>query len=158
MDIQDIARVLTAKQTGSFYTIRVNRPGKVRKGINDHITKVSTFQGMVAEYSNRRPVRDAVESGEREEPVMPVWAESVEVAGMRFWRNLKTGQHYLPVCVTGNPAKAQWYRNGEPVELDTVKDALLASEYAPKPSKDEVEEKGQALFVAVGIDNVEAIM
>jgi hypothetical protein len=59
--------------------------------------------------------------------------------------------------VTGNPSKAQWFRNGEPVNLDDVKDALLASEYATKPSKEETEEKGQALFVAVSVDNIESL-
>lgn len=157
MTVQQIAQILTAKQGGSFYSVRVNRPGKTRKGVSDTITKVSTFQGMMAEYSNRRPVREAVENGERDAPVMPVWAESVEVEGLRFWRNIKTGAHYLPVCVTGNPAKAQWFRNGEEVTLDDIKDALLASEYAPKPSKEETEEKGQAQFVAVGVENIESI-
>lgn len=157
MNVTEIARILTAKQGGSFYSVKVNRPGKVRKGVADNITKVSVFQGMLADYSNRKPVKDAIEAGERDAPVMPVWAESVEIEGMRFWQNTKTGQHYLPVCVTGNPAKAQWYRNGEPVNLDDVKDSLLASEYATKPSKEATEAKGQALFVAVSVDNIESI-
>lgn len=157
MTVSQIASILTAKQGGSFYSVKVNRPGKVRKGVADNITKVSVFQGMMAEYSNRKPVKDAVDAGDRNAPVMPVWAESVEVEGMRFWRNIKTGQHYLPVCVTGNPSKATWFRNGEEVTLDAIKDSLLASEYAPKPTKEETEEKGQALFVAVSVDNIESI-
>ena len=157
MTVTEIARILTAKQGGSFYSVKVNRPGKVRKGVADNITKVSTFQGMLAEYSNRKPVADAVSNGDREAPVMPTWAESVEIEGMRFWQNVKTGQCYLPVCVTGNPSKATWFRNGEEVTLDAVKDSLLASEYAPKPTKEETEEKGQAQFVAVSVDNIESI-
>ena len=157
MTVSQIASILTAKQGGSFYSVKVNRPGKVRKGVADNITKVSVFQGMLAEYSNRKPVKDAVVAGERDTPIMPVWAESIEIEGMRFWRNVKNGNLYLPVCVTGNPSKAQWYRNGEPVNLDDVKDNLLASEYAPKPSKEETEEKGQALFVAVSVENIESI-
>mgnify|MGYP000881272647 CR=1 FL=1 len=124
MNVTEIARILSAKQGGSFYSVKVNRPGKVRKGVADNITKVSVFQGMLAEYSNRKPVKDAVEAGERDAPAMPTWAESVEIEGMRFWRNVKNGNLYLPVCVTGNPSKAQWFRNGEPVNLDDVKDAL----------------------------------
>ena len=157
MTVSQIASILTAKQGGSFYSVKVNRPGKVRKGVADNITKVSVFQGMLAEYSNRKPVKDAVVAGERDAPMMPVWAESIEIEGMRFWRNVKNGNLYLPVCVTGNPSKAQWYRNGEQVNLDDVKDALLASEYATKPSKEETEEKGQALFVAVSVENIESI-
>ncbi len=157
MNVTKIAEILSAKPSGSFYSVKVNRPGKVRKGVADNITKVSVFQGMLAEYSNRKPVKDAVESGERDAPVMPSWAESVEIDGLRFWRNIKTGQHYLPVCISGNPAKAQWYRNGEAVTLDEIKDNLLASEYATKPTKEETEEKGQAQFVAVSVDNIETI-
>ena len=157
MTVSQIASILTAKQGGSFYSVKVNRPGKVRKGVEEKITKVSVFQGMLAEYSNRKPVKDAVVAGERDAPTMPTWAESIEIEGMRFWRNVKNGNLYLPVCVTGNPSKAQWYRNGEPVNLDDVKDNLLASEYAPKPSKEETEEKGQALFVAVSVENIESI-
>ncbi len=157
MTVETIAKILTAKQGGSFYSVKVNRAGKVRKGVSDNITKVSVFQGILADYANRKPVRESVENGERNAPIMPTWAESVEVEGLRFWRNVKTGQHYLPVCVTGNPSKAQWFRNGEAVELETVKDALLASEYAPKPSKEETEEKGQAQFVAVSVENIESI-
>jgi len=157
MTVETIAQILAAKQGGSFYSVKVNRPGKVRKGVADNITKVSVFQGMLAEYSNRKPVKDAVEAGERDTPIMPTWAESVEIEGMRFWRNVKTGQHYLPVCVTGNPSKAQWFRNGEAVTLEQIKDNLLASEYATKPTKEETEEKGQALFVAVSVENIESL-
>jgi hypothetical protein len=157
MTEQEIAKILLARKRGQFFSVRVNRPGKVRKGVSDNITKVSVVQGILAEYSNRKPVREAVESGLREAPEMPSWAESVIVEGLRFWRNIKTGQHYLPVAITGNPAKPQWYRNGEPVTLDDIRENLLASELAQKPTKAETEAKGQAQFIAVGVENIEAI-
>ena len=153
----EIANALASKSAGQFFTIRTRRDGKVRKGTADSIQKVSTMQGMLTDYARRKAVREAVESGERDAPELPKHiAESFTEGGVRFWRG-HNGKVYFPVCLTGNAPKSQWYRNGAEVTLDDIREALLASETAPRPDKTETEERGQALFVAVGIESVEAV-
>ena len=157
MTTEQIASILSAKRGGTFYTVTVNRPAKVRKGVSDTIIKRSVMQGMMADYANRKAVREAVESGDRDAPEMPAWAESIEINGVRFWRNRNSGAEYLPVCITGNNARTTWFRNGAEVALEEIAEALLASEIKPRQDKDELADKGQVPFVAVTVGNIESV-
>ena len=157
MTVHEIASILSAKHGGSFYTLNTARPAKVRKGVESAIVKHSVLQGMMADYSARKAVREAVQSGDRDAPEMPAWAESVEIGGVRFWRNVKTGAHYLPVVLSGNSSRSEWTMDGKAVTLDDIRELLLASETAPKPDKAELADRGQVPFIAVGVDNITAI-
>lgn len=157
MTANEIATILSAKRGGSFFTVQTARPAKVRKGVEAVIVKTSVMQGMIADYANRKAVREAIEAGDRDAPEMPSWAEAVEIGGVRFWRNLKSGAHYLPVVLSGNKARSEWTMDGQAVSVDDIRELLLASETAPKPSKDDLADKGQVPFIAVGVDNITAI-
>lgn len=157
MTANEIATILSAKSAGTFYTLVTRRPAKVRKGVADDIVKVSTLQGMLTDYARRKAVREAVASGERDAPELPKHiAESFELNGVRFWRG-HNGREYLPVPLTGNAARSRWERNGAEVTLDEIRDLLLASETAARPDKDELADKGQVPFIAIGVENVEAV-
>lgn len=109
---------------------------------------------MVTDYARRTPVKEAVESGARLAPELPGHIlESFFIGDIRFWRG-KSGKEYFPVNVTGNAAKAQWFLNGSPVTLDSIKELLLAEEYRVKPTKEAVEAKGQVIFNAITLENV----
>jgi hypothetical protein len=157
METNQIALQLSTKKAGQIYGVTVTRPGKVRKGVTDEIFKTSVMQGQLTEYAKRKPVRKAVEAGEREPVKLPSHIkESVSVDGVRFWLGYN-GEYYLPVCQNGNKPKVTWTRNGEEVSFAEIESDLLASEKPRQVTKEEVEEKGQALFFAPNVKNVAAI-
>ncbi len=156
MNKSEILAALSNRAPGQVATVTVERAGKVRaqfKGLS--LFKRSTFQIQLASYANRAPVREAVANGDREAPELPVWIESSEMTsnGIRFWHG-KTGSDYLAMPRFGDKATAEWILDGKAVDLETVKPFLLASEYAEKPSKSEVEDKGQAMFNAITLSNI----
>jgi len=156
MTTTEIATALESKPKGSIFTLVVTRAGKVRKSYDGKpITKTSIMQGMTnVNYADRKPVREAVANEERDAPELPSHIEDTfMVSKTRFWKG-KNGKEYFPVCLTGNKPQAQWYLDGEPVDLDTIKDHLLASEYAERKDKETTEDKGQALFIGVEVSNV----
>ncbi len=159
MNISEIAKALNQKPKGTIFTYTIGRKAKTRKSYDGaEIIKKSVAQGMVGtDYANRKPVREAVENGERDAPELPSHiAETFTVDGIKFWRG-SNGNVYFPVCATGNKPQTQWLIDGESVDLDEIKDFLLASEYAKSPSKEDLADKGQVPFVAVNIENIEAI-
>ncbi len=162
MNAQDIIQKLESRKAGQAVSITVNRPGKVRKALAAEagdIRKVSTYSLQLAAYGARQPVKDAVQSGEREAPTLPEWVERSErVGGVNFWFG-KNGGVYLALPVFGDKgnARVQWLRNGEKVEKSEIEKFLLASETTERPTKDETEEKGQAQFNAISLENIAEI-
>jgi hypothetical protein len=154
MDQCQIARILAAKQKGTFFTVRMVRPAKLRAAFKLlDIRKESSFQGMTGvDYAMRAPVRSAVESGERCAPELPSWVERVEhIEGIKFW--VKGAQWYFPMVFIKS-LNAQWWSDDQPVELSIIRDMLLASEYAERATKTEVEELHQAQFNAIKVENI----
>lgn len=159
MDIIQIAQALSQKPKGTIFTYRIERKAKTRKSYDGGtITKTSIAQGMVGtDYANRKPVREAVENGERDAPELPSHIEEAFITdGIRFWRG-KNGEIYFPVCATGNKSKTSWAIDGEEVSLDEIKDYLLSSELPKEVNKDDLADKGQVPFIAVNINNIAAI-
>lgn len=154
MDQCSIARILAASPKGSFFTVRMIRPAKLRKAYEKlDIRKESSFQGMSAvDYAMRAPVRTAVEEGLRLAPELPSWVERVEyLDGIKFW--VKGDQWYFPMVFI-KPLTSQWWNENQPVNIDCIADMLLASETAERKSKAEVEEMHQAQFNAIKVQNI----
>lgn len=160
MNADEIIAAIGSRQAGGFASVIVNRPAKLRKAYEgENIRKRSRIAIQLANYANRKPVREAVESGEREAPQLPGHIDRAEViGGVRFWIG-KNGKVYLPVPLAGEggQAKAEWLVNGEPATLESIAAKLLASETASRPSKETVESKGQAQFIGIGLENIESI-
>jgi len=162
MNATEIIEKLAARQAGGIASVVVNRPGKVRKALAGEagdIRKVSKFPLQLASYGKRGPVREAVANEEREAPKTPAWVGKVERQpnGLTFWTHATKGTQYLALPRFGDSAQVEWTRDGEPVKVEEIAHFLLASETAKRPSKAETEEKGQAQFVAIGLDNVAEI-
>lgn len=151
MQINEIAKRLENRQPGTFFTVKMRRPAKVRKGVTDQIEKESEAYAQLCDYAARKPVREAVEAGERDAPELPSHiAEVFRIGAVRFWRG-HNGKVYLPCVVNGGPtAKATWLRNGEPVDKAEIEPMLLASETAKRTEPKE----GQAAFFGVSIENI----
>lgn len=159
MNKQAIAEILASRHAGASYTVSVVRPAKLRKehrGVD--LVKASMFHSQLVAYAKRGPVAQAVAAGDRDAPTTPDWVASVERMpnGLTFWKHAD-GTEYLAMPRFGAAAKAQWMLNGEVVELDAVRDMLLASEYVERPSKQETEDKGQVMFNAIKVENVTQI-
>lgn len=154
MNAQAIANALNTRNTGQFFTVLMRRPAKTFKGVSEVVEKESEMQGILCDYANRAPVKAAVADGMRDEPELPSHIEkSFKIGNVRFWQG-KNGKTYLPVPATGNTPKAKWFLNGEEVTKAEVEPYLLASETRPQPTKDELEEKGQARFFGIDIANI----
>lgn len=162
MKLQSILSSLAARKGGQAVSITVNRPAKVRKTLAaeaGEIRKVSTYSLQLAAYAARQPVKEAIELGEREAPKLPEWVErSEKIGGVNFWFG-KNESVYLALPVFGDKGKArvQWLRNGKSVEKNEIEKFLLASETAERPTKDETENKGQAQFNAILLENIAEI-
>lgn len=163
MDKQAIFEAVSKRKKGTCIRLVVNRPAEVLKkaaGEAGEIRKRTAYSLQLASYGNRAPVKTAVESGEREAPKTPAWVVKVETLenGLRFWHHAN-GQVYLALPVFGDKGRArvQWTRNGEKVEKKEIESFLTAKEKTRRPSKSETEERGQAQFNAIKLENIEKI-
>lgn len=158
MEATAIALALTNRQKGSFYTIEMQRPAKTFKTYSGAvIEKHSTLQGILCDYANRSPVKNAVADGMRDEPELPSHIQTAfSIGNVKFWLG-KNGKTYLAVCATGNEPKVQWYLGGQPVRKSDVEQYLLASEKQKPAEKEETEDKGQAVFFGIDVTNILAV-
>ena len=161
MEKESIIAKLESRNKGTTARIIVDRPAKVRKTLAleaGDIRKQSSYSMQIAAYSNRAPVKQAVAEGEREAPSLPSWVAGTESFknGLTFWRNA-SGGYYLALPLFGDKGKAKnkWFRNGKEVDFSEVQPFLLASEIPiQRETKQETEEKGQAQFNAIKIENI----
>lgn len=152
----DITTKLASRAGGQFVRVITERPAKVKKSSQLAITKRSVMSLQLAAYGNRKPVREAVANEEREAPSLPKWVARVEKQGpITFWHG-HNGQVYLALPLAQSHGSS-FLVNGEAVSLDEIKEHLLASEKVQRASKEETEEKGQAQFVAIKLENIKEI-
>ena len=159
MNITTLSKKLSSKPKGSIAWITVKRPAKLRAAFkSENIEKVSRFPFQVGiDYAKRSPVKDAVEAGERAAPELPKHIKEAFVSdGIKFWRG-HNGKIYLPIPSSGEMKRSEWLQDGSPVESELIREKLLASEFSKRQSKSEAESKGQVLFFAPTIENIEEI-
>jgi len=153
MNQESIISALATRQAGQLFHVSMRRPCKTRKGVTANITKASKFTCQLSSYARRGPVREAVESGDREAPQTPSWVvKSEERNGLRFWYHAN-GQAYLAAPVV-NLGAVEFERDGKPATLSDLASELLASELKEKDSKEELAARGQVRFVAVKLENI----
>jgi len=146
-----IAQALENRQRGGFFTLYVDRPANIRKGVAEDIRKQSVFQGQLCDYSAKKIVREAIADGTRDEPVLPSYVkESFYVGNVRFWRG-QNGQVYFPVPLVGNKPQVTWTKDGTVVTRDEIAPLLLASELRESTPS---EEKSQVAFVGIKVENI----
>lgn len=157
MTSDQIAKRLSIRQFGGFYSVTSRRLCKTRKGTTSVIEKESVYQGILAEYSARKAVKEGIQSGEREAPHLPSgMKECFYKDKSKFFRSF-ADQEYLGVTISGNKPKSQYYKDGKPVDKSEIISDLLASELAPKKSKSELAENNQAEFIIVKVENVVSV-
>ena len=155
MDAVAIANALADKKAGQFYTLKMRREAKTFKTYSgDTIEKETTMQGILCDYANRAPVKNAVADGMRDEPELPSHIQSsFKIGNVNFWAG-KNGKTYLTVCATGNSPKVQWYLGGIECKKSDVLPFLLASENSEPKDKDELADEGQAVFFGIDVTNI----
>lgn len=153
MNTQDIIAKLNSIKAGTFFTIDVERPVKLRASYKlESITKRSTMQAQACDYVKRAEVARAVAEGERMEPETPEWVESVERFGScRVWA--KGEKRYLAMPTGGNRASSAYFDStGALVSREVIAEKALASE-----TKKQEPKAGQVSFRAISFDNIKAI-
>ncbi len=151
MNSTSIVAAFSKRKKGQFARIVMERPAAIRKTLAAEagvIVKRTALTVQLCDYANRGPIKQAVESGEREAPCLPSWVVSTESLpnGLKFWRHA-SGQQYLAAPLVGSKSAAQWTRNGKKVSLSEIAHFLLASETAKK-------EAGEVPFVAIKVENI----
>ena len=146
-----IAQALENRQRGGFFTLYVDRPANTRKGVTQDIRKQSVLQGQLCDYANKKIVREAVEDGIRDTPVLPSYVkEQFVLQNVSFWRG-NNGQVYLPVPLVGNKPQVTWIMDGVEVAKEDIAPLLLASELRESQPN---EEAGQVAFVGIKVENI----
>jgi len=154
MTPQQIAQSLAVRKAGCFFTVKIRRPCKTRKGVDSIIEKESIYQGQLCDYSAKSAVKQGIESGERDAPELPKgMKESFKDGNAKFYRGFND-QKYFGVVVDGNKPKSKYYKNGQIVEKDQIIGDLLASELSRPKTKQELAEKRQSPFVLIKCENV----
>ncbi len=157
MTPEQIAEKLVSRAKGQLYTIKSRRPCKLRKGVNLEIFKETEQQGMLCDYSRRGPVREGVESGEREAPELPKGVKAVKhIGGVKFYEMFNSNI-CLSVPLSGNPPKSKYLINDKEVTPEEINDYLLASEKVEPESKEELEKIFQAPFKMISVKNIVSI-
>ena len=153
MNTQDIITKLNSIKAGTFFTLDIERPVKLRAAYKlESITKRSTMQAQACDYAKRAEVARAVAEGERMEPETPEWVESVErVGACRIWA--KGEKRYLAMPTGGNRASSAYFdATGALVAREVIAEKALASETKKQELK-----AGQVSFKAISFDNIKAI-
>jgi hypothetical protein len=154
MTPEQIAEKLVSRAKGQLYTVKSRRPCKLKKGFNLEIFKETEQQGMLCDYSRREPVREGVESGEREAPELPKGVKAVKhIGGVKFYE-MANGNICLSVPLSGNKAKSKYLLNGQEVSQERISDYLLASEKVEPESKEELEKLHQVPFKMISVGNI----
>lgn len=154
MDAASIAKALEGRKPGSFFSVTVRRPAKVRKGTTEVIEKMTVMTGQLCDYAARAAVKNAVADGERDAPELPSHiSHSFKEGNVKFWQG-NNGEVYLPMPMAGK-STVTWFLGGEPVDYSEVEPYLLAAD-KPKPhkTKEELAELGQVAFSATSLKNI----
>lgn len=157
MTPEQIAQRLQNRQRGSIFSVVSRRPCKVKKDCDFVIEKLTNQQAQLVEYSNRGPVKQGVESGEREAPQLPRGVKSAKyIGGVKFYENY-SGKTCLALPLTGNRPQSKYFLNNKEVPFEVVSDYLLASEKIIPETKEQLQKIHQAPFKMIDVTNIREI-
>lgn len=138
MDIQDICKAIGTIHKGANIVCEWTRPAKVRatNTLGKVEKRVRAIGRMGLDYDNLSSVQDKRESGN-----LPAVSGGLPWGEWAIFPYLiaHKGAHYVRLyngtCASIKP-HAEWLLNGEPVDVETVRPVLLASETAEKEKGD----------------------
>lgn len=147
MNITSITSTIGSARKGSIHTFSIEKTIKLKGG--GVATKRTTMQGQVSvNYANLKDVKAGIESGEREAPIAPSWAESVEIDGVRMIRHKGSGKLFLPIAPTGNKGKSEYLVAGVKVDPATL----------PLYAKDKPRQNSEKLaWATIAAENIQKI-
>lgn len=142
---QILANVLQKK--GQFGRAKWSKQLKTRKGVSDTITKKTQMVVRAGiDYDNMRSVQEKRESGElpAENAGLPSWQEW-DIFPYLLRKKGEPDKKYIRLYPVQNSVQTEYFLNGEPVQLDEIKEYLLASEL-PSGNKPDC--------ITVGLENM----
>ncbi len=157
MTPDQIAKALSEKKGGNFFSVISRRPLKLKKGCFSTIEKESHMQGILAEYANTSNVKSGIQNGERDRPHLPKGVkECFYIGRIKFFR-MESGKVCLAVNIAGNQPKSFFYKNGSLVEKEKLVDEVLSQDLAEKNTRAELAGVNQSPFVMIGVENIKSI-
>lgn len=133
MNINKLIEAILSQAKGVERTIVQERPAKTKKSFTGNIVKRSTIRCRFVNYMSQQTAKQAREAGREERPNN--WDSHVETHCDGLFTDSK-GK--LKVCVGhsafGHKGKKEFILNGNPVDVETIKPFLLASEYKKSDS------------------------
>ena len=130
-----LQNIIDNTKGGQFRTVDIERPLKVKKGV-EPITKKSTVSiRLGVAYDNIKDVQAKRESGElpAENAGLP-WGEWLQYPYVIAHK----GEQYLRCSLNknGNPKPAQYFQNGIEITKEQAQAVAYASEFADKDDMD----------------------
>ncbi len=154
MNPHQIAEKLASRARGGIFSIISRRPCKTLKGCPFVIEKLTKQQGILAEYSARKSVKEGIESGERDEPELPKGVRSCyKIGNVKFYEYMN-GNTGVAVPLAGNPAISIYYVDGVETPKEKIEHFLLASEKIKPESKEELQKIFHAPHKIIGCSNI----
>lgn len=147
MKLEDIIKQISKTRNGTFRSVKTRRFIKLKSGAIAEKESLFQVQNNI-EYGNRATVQ--------RQTSCPIWAKAVYISGIKFWQNKNTGEHYLPLNISGKVV-SRWSLNGKRIRVEDIEDNLPAKEKQKRPTAEELAEKNQAQFVICKIDTVISI-
>ncbi len=149
MEKENIIEKVGKRQAGGFVRVIVKKQADILKKFQNEagaIEKESRFTVQLCAYANKKDIRESIEAGERDMPVLPAFVEKVEKMqnGLAFWIG-KNGQVYLALPTVNTKAESSFFRNGEKVEKNAIAHFLKA------------QSDNKPAFVTVKLENIAEI-
>jgi hypothetical protein len=158
MNIDTITQILSAKPKGSFFTLVLRRRAHTRKGVVSKIEKRSQIQGLVqVEYVNTANVKAGIQAKERDQPHLPKGVKrAFYVKGIKFFET-NAGNICLAVNMSGNKSTSVFYKDGNLVRPEEIRNDVLAEELKDKKTRAELVDQNVSPFVMVNVESIVTI-
>jgi hypothetical protein len=165
MKVDQIALALAPSKAATktpFGSIKMLRPLKLKAAYKSlPLYKESAFRFILADYARMKAVATAVAKGERPEPKLPKHVkESFRVKDVKFWRGF-SGAEYLPLPAPNGQRFSRIVAliDGEAVEVPKaeVEKLCLASEFAKKATRADMQAEGQEKVFGPNVENIKAL-
>jgi len=136
MDKENILNIIKNIRKGSNVKVSWQRKCKTKKAVTDIISKqVNAIGRLGIDYNNQQAVITKRQDGFLPEDPQPLWkGKGVFVQYPYLIEHTGNKQLYLRLYnnTGGISNNVEYFKNGKPVDFDSVKDVLLASEKTEK--------------------------